>query len=373
MGSYFGVRFAQVVVGPVVPAILVTFGTSRGAVGAAITGMWVAYALSQLPSGVLADRFGERGIVLVALSITTISVLALAGSPTFLTFGAGLLLLGVGAGVYYNPATALLARAFGAVGQAVGTHRIGGQVAGIVAPLVAAGISLEYGWRATVLIGAPIAAVAALFMLRFVAPTPPVRPTASMRDLFDPGDIVALLARPHTRYTTLVATLVEFVELTTMAFLPALLIEHHGLSSGWSNLLFAVFFAVTATLQPVVGWLSDRLGRDETLALQAAAGIVGYGALASGSRLLAVPAVLLAGVAVSAPPVVQSRMMDGLADADMGAGFGVFRTVYLLLGASGTVVVGTAADLAGWGPAFGLLVVVLVVLLLSLLAVRLRG
>lgn len=373
VGSYFGVRFTQIIVGPVVPAVVATFDVSRGAVGAALTGMWVAYALSQLPSGVLADRFGERGVVLVALATTALATVGLSVSPAFLPFGAALVLLGVGAGVYYNPATALLARTFDAVGRAVGTHRIGGQVAGVVAPLVAAAVSLQYGWRVTIFLGAPVAVLAALILIRSVAPTPPVRPTASMRDLFDPGDLAALLARPHTRYTTLVATLVEFVELATMAFLPALLIEHHGLASGWSNLLFAVFFAVTATLQPLVGWLSDRLGRDDTLALQAFAGIVGYGALASGSRLVVVPAVVLAGVAVSAPPVVQSRMMDGLSDADQGAGFGVFRTVYLLLGASGTVVVGTAADVAGWGPAVGIIAAVLVALLLSLLAVRIGG
>jgi hypothetical protein len=74
---------------------------------------------------------------------------------------------------------------------------------------------------------------------------------------------------------------------------------------------------------------------------------------------------------MSATPVVQSRMMDRLSEADQGAGFGLFRTVYLLVGASGTAVVGTAADLAGWGTAFGLLAAVYAGLLLSLVGVRL--
>jgi MFS family permease len=372
LGSYFGVRFAQVVVGPVVPAVTATFAVSTAAVGSALTGMWVVYALSQLPSGVLADRFGERPVVLAALVTTTGATFVLVASPTFLPFAAGLALLGVGAGVYYNPATSLLAGAFDAVGRAVGTHRIGGQTAGIAAPLVAA-VGLQYGWRVTVLFGALVAGLAALFAFRFVAPTPPVRPTASVRDLFDPADLGALFARPHTRYTTFVATLVEFVDLATMAFLPALLLGHHGLSSRWSNLLFAVFFASAAVSGPLAGWLSDRLDRDGTLVLQAGAGVIGYAALASGSRSLALPAVLFAGVAMSAPPVVQSRMIDGLSEADQGTGFGVFRTAYLLVGASGTAVVGTTAAVAGWGAAFGLLAAVLVALLLSLLVVRIAG
>jgi MFS family permease len=373
VGSYFGVRFAQVVVGPVVPAIVETFGVSRGTLGAALTGMWVVYALSQLPSGVLADRFGERGVVLVALGTTALAALGLAASPAFLPFGVGLVLLGVGAGIYYNPATALLAREFDPVGRAVGTHRIGGQAAGVAAPLAAAAVGLRYDWRTTVLVGVPLAVLAALLIARSIPPASPVRPGASIRDLFDPGDLASLLARPHARYTTFVATLVEFVGLATMAFLPALLLGHQGLPSRPANLLFAVFFATTALSQPLAGWLSDRLGRDRTLALQAAAGVLGFGALATGSRLLVVPGVLLAGIAMSATPVVQSRMIDGLDESDQGAGFGVFRTVYLLLGASGTAVVGTAADVAGWAAAFGLLAVALAVVLLSLGAVRTVG
>ena len=373
VSSYFGVRFTQVVVGPVVPGIVATFGVSRGAIGTALTGMWVVYALSQLPSGVLADRFGERVVVVAALATTVVATLVLVASPGFLPFAGALLLLGVGSGIYYNPATALLAREFGAVGRAVGTHRIGGQAAGVAAPLVAAVVSLRYGWRVTLLAGAPVALLAALLAVRFVARTPPVRPTASMRELFDPGGLVALSSRQHTRYTTFAATLVEFVGLATMAFVPALLIQHHGFGGGLANLLFAVLFAATVLFQPLAGWLSDRIGRDETLTLLAAVGVVGYLALAGGSQLLALPAVLLAGASMSATPVVQSRMIDGLSDADQGAGFGLFRTVYLLLGASGTAVVGTAADVAGWGTAFGLLAAVFGGLLLSLVVLRLAG
>jgi MFS family permease len=359
VGAYFGVRFAQVVVGPVVPGIVETFGVSRGALGTALTGMWVAYALSQLPSGVLADRVGERTVVLVALVTTAVAALVLSVSPGVLPFAAGLVLLGIGAGIYYNPATALLAREFRAVGRAVGTHRIGGQIAGIAAPLAAAAVSLRYSWRATLLLGVPLALLAALLAVRFVARTAPARPTASMRDLFDPGGIATLLARRHTRYTTLVATLVEFVGLATMAFLPALLIGHHGFPSRVANLLFAALFGVAALSQPLAGWLSDRLGRDETLGLQASAGLLGYLALAGGSRPLAAPAVLLAGVSMSATPVVQSRMLDGLSETDRGTGFGLFRPAYLFVVASGPAVVGTAADVAGWRSAFGLLAAVL--------------
>lgn len=88
--------------------------------------MWIAYASSQLPSGVFADRFGEYRIVLFSLLTTGIASLALAGSPTFLIFGVDVIVLGVGAGIYYNPATALLSQEFSQLGKAIGSHRMGG-------------------------------------------------------------------------------------------------------------------------------------------------------------------------------------------------------------------------------------------------------
>jgi len=374
VGAYFAVRFAQVIVGPVVPLLIEEFAVSRGAIGTAMTGMWVAYALLQLPSGVLADRYGERRVVLAALGITAGATLALAVAPTFLLFGAAVVGLGVGAGAYYNPATALLTRAFEGFGGAIGTHRSGGQVAGVLAPVAAAVLTVRYGWRPTVAVGGVLVVVVAGLFLFWSTASEPVHPDASLAAVFDPGTFRGVLSRPHTRNTTVLMTLVEFVELAAMAFLPVFLVEHYGFPLGDANLLFAAFFTVSAVSQPLGGWLSDRAGRDATATLQAAAGVAGFGLLAAGATAVAaVPGVALAGVSMSGTPVFQSRMMDGLDAPDRGTGFGVFRTVYLLLGASGTAVVGTVADVAGWGVSFGLLAALFGLVLLSLLALGAAG
>jgi MFS family permease len=58
--------------------------------------------------------------------------------------------------------------------------------------------------------------------------------------------------------------------------------------------------------------------------------------------------------------------MDQLGDAERGFGFGLVRTVYLLLAASGSVVVGSLADIGGWVPAYGVVVLLLIGGLLAL-------
>lgn len=367
IASYFAIRFTQVVIGPVVPGLIETFDVSRGSIGVALTGMWIAYAFSQLPSGVFADRFGEYRIVLISLVTTGLAAVALAGSPSFFLFAIGILLLGVGAGIYYNPATALLSREFSQLGKAIGSHRFGGQIAGVLAPLVAAVLVVRFGWRSPIVFGAVLTVVAVLVFGWVNETQPPVRPSAGISELFGPSELFRLLRRPHTRFTTYIATLVEFVGLAAMAFIPIMLIEHVGLSSRNANILFAVFYSVAAVSQPIGGWLSDRIGRDGTIALQSLSGTIGYFLIAlNGSVIVITIAVVFAGVAMSMAPVVQSRMLDGLSRGSQGTGFGLFRTVYLLFGSVGTTVVGTTADAANWSVAVGILALVMGVIFFSI-------
>lgn len=354
--AYFAIRFVQIVLGPILPIVLDEFRVTHGAAGVVFTGMWIAYALAQLPSGVLADRFGERQVVLWALALCLVAALGIALAPTFVLFGLFVFVLGAAAGSYYNPATALLARSFDRVGGSIGGHRIGGQLAGVVAPALAAILLVHVGWRPTVALGAVLAGLVFATVAITVTRSTPVRPDASLRALFAPNELAAILAQPHTRVTTWMMTLIEFSILATMAFLPTLLVEHNGFSLAAANVLFAAFFAVSAGLQPISGLVSDRIGRDLTALGHLAVGTTGFALLSAGvSGALAGAAVLLAAVTLGCTPIIQSRMLDGLSAAQRGTGFGIFRTVYLLVGATGTTAVGVLADWSGWAVAFGLL------------------
>lgn len=65
-GGNFVQLGSRFLVGAVVPLLLVQFETTRTAIGLALTGMWAIYALTQFPSGVLAERYGERLVVTVS-------------------------------------------------------------------------------------------------------------------------------------------------------------------------------------------------------------------------------------------------------------------------------------------------------------------
>jgi MFS family permease len=366
VGSYFAVRLAQLLVSPVVPSLREAFGVTSGTVGAVLTGMWLVYAVTQLPSGAAGDRYGPRRVVLAALGCTAVGAGALAAAPSLLAFGAFALLLGAGAGLYYTPATALLADRFDATGGVIGVHRVGGQVAGLVAPAVATLLGAWVGWRGVVGFGA----VATTALVGVVVVGGPRRRTATDGGTpVGPRTLLGVVARPPVAFTVGLAAVGEFAALATVSLLPTFLVDHHGLSMTRAGVVFSAYFVVVAAFQPVSGWAADALDRETVVAALFVAGAVGYAAL--GTRLGgAVPAVALVGAAMAWGPPVQSGAVDALADAERGVGFGLVRTGYILVGALGPLVVGTVADVAGWTAAVGLLAAVLGLAALCLVARR---
>lgn len=356
IGSYFTIRYAQIIIGPLVPWLLESFTVTRGDIGIVLTGMWIAYAISQLPSGVLSDVYGPGRIIRVAVVMTGVATIGLALAWDFIIFALFILLLGVGAGIYYNPATAYLDETFEHIGSVIGTHRIGGQVAGVVAPVIVTALALSFGWRIAIVSGAAVSGLTlAVLLVRL-----PITLHPNPRRDVTPSTLIAnlrtQLTHPGLQATTGMMIAVEFVGLATMAFLPIFLIQHAGVSPWGAGVLFALYFGMAALCQPVSGIASDRFGRDLTLLVLMVLGTGGFILLVFGSQVvLVVTGVVAAGMAMSATPVIQSRFLDRLPATDRGAGFGSFRTIYMLLGSSGTAVTGIVADLSGWIAAFGLL------------------
>jgi predicted MFS family arabinose efflux permease len=352
-GAYFAVRVGQIVVSPALPEITGALDVSTAAAGGALTAMWAAYAVMQLPSGVLVGRVGERRTVLASLAVVALSSVLVAVAPSYLGFFLALAVLGAGAGLYYNAAAALLAARLSGVGTALGVHKLGSRGAGLVAPVLATAVLVPFGWRAVPLTAVGVALVGAVVVVAFVDATPPTRPASGTAI----EDAVAPLADPVVARTTVLTAAGEFVEQAAMSFLPTALVAYHGLGVAAAGGLFSAFFAASAVAGTAMGWLSDRTTPALSTLVTVLAGVVGFGLLAwagaTGGLLLA--GVALVGVATGWTAPLQSRVLDALPDRGRGPGFGAFRTVYVLVGSLGSVVVGTLATVAGWPTALGFL------------------
>ncbi|WP_436344424.1 MFS transporter [Natronorubrum sp. FCH18a] len=374
MLAFFVTYFARLAISPVVPFITADFGISNTLIGIALTGMWLAYGLAQFPSGILADRYGEKLIILVAVGGTTVMSLLLALSPVYGVFVLASVALGGVAGLHYAVATTLLSRTFDDIGTAIGFYSIGGPLAGLVAPVVAAWVGVRYGWRPavalTAIVGVPIFV---LFAWR-IRPTEPRRPDEPLRESLELDSLVGLLSRSTIAFPLLIAMAGTYVVQGLLSFFPAFLIAFHGYTPTAAGVAFSVFFIIRACGQLVLGRASDAYGRDVAIGGSMLAGAVGLPlVILDPGRLAMAVGVVLAGIGSSFFAAIDPRFMDALPVEERGTGFGLVRTVYTVLGAAGSVGVGLTADLFGWGVAFGTLSVLFFASFLALVANRALG
>ena len=371
--AFFATMAARLAISPVVPAISTEFSVSNGQVGLALSGMWLAYALAQFPSGLLGDRFGERPIILIAVAGTAAGSLLLAISPLFVVFLLWTVLLGGAAGLHYSVATTLLSRNFENTGTAIGIHSAGAPVAGVLVPVVAATVGAAFGWRAAVALGAIAALPTVLLVVSVLPREPPMRPEQPISERVHPSTLAELLSRPPIAGTLLVAVVGAFVWQGTASFLPTFLIEHRGYPAPLAGAVFSGYFLVQGVGQPAMGWLSDRIGRDAAMSVCMAAGVVGYALFVVGPGFgSVVVATLLIGVAMSWGATLLPKFLDHMSPDEEGLGFGLVRTSYMVFGASGSVGVGLLADYIGWAATFLVLSGVLGTVLLGLAAAALR-
>lgn len=376
--AFFATMAARLAISPVVPAISEAFAASNGVIGLALTGMWLAYAVSQFPSGLLADRYGERTVILIAVVGTAAASALLAAAPSYAVFLVGAVVLGGVAGLHFSVATSLLTRVFPETGTAIGIHSAGAPLAGLVIPLAAGAVGTWLGWPWAVALGAVVALPAAALFAVVVRPTAPARPDVSVWSRLRVRPILKLLSRRPIALTAGLSVAGDFVWQATASFLPAFLIAYHGYSTPRAGALFSLYFVVQGFGQPALGLLSDRIGRYPAAALAVGIGVWGYGVLVVGSGLWMVGAgIVCVGLAMSWGAALLPALMDHLDEKERSAGFGLIRTAYMVLGASGSAVTGAVADALGWGAAFlvlaGLLGGMLVVLLYAMRRRRRRS
>ncbi|NGM70482.1 MFS transporter [Natronolimnobius sp. AArcel1] len=354
--AFFVTMVGRLAISPVVPDIVSAFSTTNAAVGLSLTGMWFAYGIAQYPSGILADRYGERRIILIAVAGTASAVLLVALAPAFWLFFTATVVLGGVAGLHYSVATTLLARTYDSVGTAIGVHNTGGTIAGLMAPVGIAWLGIHVGWRVAIatvaIVGIP---VAALFALK-IRSTQPRYPETPLRDQVDYHAAKTVLTRPAVAFTLLISIVGEFAWQGTASFLPTFLIEHHNASTTLAGAIFSAYFVVQGIAQIGVGAVSDRFGRDGTIAGCFFAGVLGFAILiwATGLEWMLLGVALL-GIAMSFDAASMPRFFRAFSSEEQNTSFGLVRTIYMIVAASGSVVVGVLADTANWAVSFGFL------------------
>ncbi|WP_254547023.1 MFS transporter [Halomarina pelagica] len=347
------------------PRIRVGLGLDLTGAGLVLTALWIAYAVSQFPGGLLGDRVGERATLAASTVVSTVGVAIAALAPDVGSFVAGTVVFGVGTGLYSTTRMTIMSDVYPRVtATAIGLSQAAGNVGTAVLPVVAGLLAATaLGWRGGLgVIALPFAATAVGLWLTVPQRTHPVVSADDGRSI---RTALAGVLRPVPLLVAGMMFTMSLVYQGFTSFYPTYLVTAKQLPDGTAAALYGLFFATGVVVQPLAGAASDRLGTKTTLL---AATLVTIGALA----LLPVfdDAVALAGVTVLLGvqlgfwPVANAHAIAVLPDTVQGSGFGLIRTAYLVLAAGGPVLVGSLADAGLFDEAFLLLAGVATVALL---------
>lgn len=349
------------------PALREAYGMSLTVGGFLITVLWLAYAVGQLPGGILTDRLGERDVLIGSTVISAVLLAFLVFANSVVVVFLATALFGLGTALYgvarFTAAAALYPDNDG---TAIGVTLAAGQIGNALLPPVAGAITAAAAWQFGFGFTVPIfLAVTAFLWLALPgdlsAGDGAVDPLS--REVF--GAVLAEIRRPTVVTTAVVLTLGFGVWQAFTGFYPTYLIERKGLSPTVATSLFGLYFALGIGIQPATGAVYDRIGIRRTLPVLFVIVIVGLAALPLLEGfwpLVGITVVLsfmLGNIAVLLPYLTAQ-----LPDEIQGTCLGLIRTVYMMIGAASPFLFGAVADFGYFDEAFRLLAAVLAINLL---------
>lgn len=344
-------QLTQRLLPPLLPEIIDNLAINAFLAGVALTLLRIARASMEYPSGRFADELSRSTVVLICVGTVIIGVSILSLSFTYGLFILGVLVFGVGFGLFSPASRALLSDVFKEKrGVAFGFHLMGGDLAGIFAAGIAIVIVAVATWRAAFL---PLAIALVPILIGFyVVSREPITVGRVEIGIRETGG--RLFKDPSLRWMLVVYSLFVGGSSGVISFLPTFLIDVHGFSFAFASSSFALVYAVGIVAKPVSGTLSDRMPRPPVAGGSLVLAAIGMFVvvLAPVQWLVIVGIVGYALGQRGVPPALQAFLMDRFPDETMGGDLGAMRTIYMSLGSLGPGFTGFVASTVGFVPAY---------------------
>ncbi|AEG16237.1 major facilitator superfamily MFS_1 [Desulfofundulus kuznetsovii DSM 6115] len=246
---------------PLIPVVVPVLGMKMTQAGAFMSAFYFGYIITQIPAGVLADRFGVRTILALSLIIEGISTFAMG---YMITFDMGFWLrfiTGLGAGAVYAACARALMEWFPARerGTAFGIMLAAPSGGIVLSNYIVPALNKSVGWQgAFQAIGLATAAVGILIFI-LVRTSNEIKSSESMfggfRVVFGSKDLI---------FTALAGFCLMWVELGTATWANAY-IKKLGYTVQAAGLVM-IFYGIGGVLAPLVsGYISDRIGQRKNI------------------------------------------------------------------------------------------------------------
>lgn len=334
------------VIPPILGFIVSSLDISHTQAGALMSFFGLPAIFISIPGGILADRFGPKRVSMAALAIALAGSLmvGLGGSLPLLL--AGRVITGIGAGIITIAASQMVARWFtqSDLGSAMGIYNTAMPVGTILALNAFGRIAALSNWRLPVILTA-LFCLFALVLFYFKHPGLPTGdkslqqphdPGKYRYSLFNTGIAIWLTAFIWMLYN---ASAISYLTFAGDYFVRA------GHDPGYAAFLSSLFMLGSLVFCPLVGYITDRVGKEEYF--------VAAGALLLTLLLLLVPrstmnpllpGTLIGIAAAFIPPPLFALVPKFLPARQTGLGYGIVSTCLNIGVLVGPLLVGLAFD-----------------------------
>jgi len=262
-GIFFVNFTARVVLAPLLPAMEAELGLSHAQAGGLFLFLSLGYFVAIAGSGLVSQRLGHRGTVLLSALAVGAAMLALSLAPGRWGVTLGMVGLGLAAGLYLPSGLASLTSLVrpGHWGKAVAVHELAPNLGFVAAPLLAEMLQQGLSWRGVLALLGGCALLLGLAFARWGrgGEFPGQAPS--------PAAVSRLARQPLLWLMVALFALGIGSSLGVFTMLPLYLIEERGWPPEQANLLLSLSRVSGLVMALGAGWAYDRLGARRTLAM----------------------------------------------------------------------------------------------------------
>lgn len=318
----------------VLPVMAPALGLSMSQVGVLVSSQSLVGALSNIPSGLLADLLNRRS-ALLGLSLMVIGL-----SSLLMSFASGfwallfLMALGaIGAGAFHPQSLSILSAAYNERrALAVGVHDSAGNLGQALAPLTIGFLLTYVDWRSTLQIWAmPGLAVGLSYV--FLCPEINGSSVSSARWKRALWEYVIINRALFGMF--LISAFRSMGQTALIVFLPLYLTLQLKLSVGAMGIYVSILFFFAGVAPSCSGWISDRVGRAPLMIAGSALSALFIAALPYlspgialivgcalvGTMLWALRPIIFAAAMEAAPPHLGGSLVGFIYTGNMGLSF----------------------------------------------------
>nr|WP_202539420.1 MFS transporter [Streptomyces sp. SID8379] len=351
----------RLVINLALPSIGDEFDLSRTEQGIAVSAFFLAYAACQIPGGMLADRFGAKRVTCWALLIWSAFTALTGFAGSFAILLVVRFLFGAAEGIFPGASMKAITERTtpGQRMSANGVVQSSNAVGAVVAPLLAAPLIVHFGWRSAFFTVAGVG-VFVLVAVRLWLPEPKAAPAGAGPAPTATGGARTVLRSPAMWGFAAMFFGYDIIVWGLNTWVPSYLSQDRGISLTSAGALSVIPAGAAAVAVIVGGRLADRLeGRQRLIVVPsmsvAAIALILMATAPTTSAFIAWMSVATAASSLSYMPVYAVPLRS-LPPELTGAGAGLITFGGQFAGVVAPTAMGLLADAAGFGAAFGFLV-----------------